>query len=241
VRPRIAANLGAVARVMRNMGLGDFVLVQPEADPADPEARKLSTHGEEILRQARVASCLSDAVRDCTLVAATSARTGGLFRRQSMGPPDEIIPLLVEQLDHTPVALVFGPEATGLTNAEIASCHYLIQIPTDPGYPALNLAQAAAICLYELRRAWLKRCSRRHETSELKSHDFSYSTFEAQERMFVDLKAALEQIHFLYGPKADALMHALRHLIGRAKPSEMEIDVLLGLARQIRWYVEHHR
>ena len=241
MRPRIAANLGAVARVMRNMGLDDFVLVQPEADPADPEARKLSTHGEEILRQARVASSLSDAVRDCTLVAATSARTGGLFRRQSMGPPDEIIPHLVEQLDHTPVALVFGPEATGLTNAEIASCHYLIHIPTDPGYPALNLAQAVAICLYELRRARLKRCSRSRETSELKSHDFGYSTFEAQERMFADLKAALEQIHFLYGPKTDALMHALRHLIGRAKPSEMEIDVLLGLARQIRWYVEHHR
>jgi tRNA/rRNA methyltransferase len=241
VRPRIAANLGAVARVMRNMGLDDFVLVQPEADPADPEARKLSTHGEEILRQARVASSLSDAVRDCTLIAATSARTGGLFRRQSMGPPDEIIPLLAEQLDHTPVALVFGPEATGLTNAEIASCHYLIHIPTDPGYPALNLAQAAAICLYELRRGWLKRCSQSRETSELKFHDFSYSTFEAQERMFAELKAALEQIHFLYGPKADALMHALRHLIGRAKPSEMEIDVLLGLARQIRWYVEHHR
>jgi tRNA/rRNA methyltransferase len=59
--------------------------------------------------------------------------------------------------------------------------------------------------------------------------------------MFADLKAALEQIHFLYGPKAEALMHALRHLIGRAKPSEMEIDVLLGLSRQIRWYVEHHR
>jgi tRNA/rRNA methyltransferase len=223
------------------MGLDDFVLVQPQADPANPEARKLSTHGEEILRQARVAQSLSEAVPECTLVAATSARTGGLFRRQSMGPPDEIIPLLVEQLDHTPVALVFGPEATGLTNAEIASCHYLIHIPTDPGYPALNLAQAVAICLYELRRAWLKRCSRRHETSELKSHDFSYSTFEAQERMFADLKAALEQIHFLYGPKAEALMHALRHLIGRAKPSEMEIDVLLGLARQIRWYVEHHR
>jgi len=241
VRPRIAANLGAVARVMRNMGLDDFVLVKPEADPADLEARKLSTHGEEVLRQAQVASSLSDAVRDCTLIAATSARTGGLFRRQSMGPPDEIIPLLVEQLDHTPIALVFGPEATGLTNAEIASCHYLIHIPTDPGYLALNLAQAVAICLYELRRAWLKRCSRSRETSELKSHEFSYSTFEVQERMFSDLRDALEEIHFLYGPKADALMHALRHLIGRAKPSEMEIDVLLGLARQIRWYVEHHR
>jgi len=64
---------------------------------------------------------------------------------------------------------------------------------------------------------------------------------ELQERMFADLRAALEKIHFLYGPKADSLMHALQHLIGRAKPSRMEVDVLFGLARQIRWYVEHHR
>jgi tRNA/rRNA methyltransferase len=241
VRPQIAANIGATARVMRNMGLCDLVLVQPAADPCDPQARKLSTHGEEILKQARIVQSLSEAVRDCTLVAATSARTGGLFRRQSMGPPDEIIPHLVEQLVGTPVALVFGPEANGLTNNEIASCHYLIHIPTDSGYPALNLAQAVAICLYELRRAWLQKSSQSLKTSDAKCRDFNSSTFESQEKMFADLRDALEQIHFLYGPKADALMHALRHLIGRAKPSDMEVDVLRGLARQIRWYVEHHR
>jgi tRNA C32,U32 (ribose-2'-O)-methylase TrmJ len=59
--------------------------------------------------------------------------------------------------------------------------------------------------------------------------------------MFADLRSALEEVHFLYGPKADSLMHALRHLIGRAKPTEMEVDLLLGLARQLRWYVDHHR
>jgi tRNA/rRNA methyltransferase len=216
------------------MGLRDLVLVNPEADPNDPEARKLSTHGEEILRQARLVASLSEAVADSTLVAATSARTGGLFRRQSMGPPDEIITHLIEEMARGPVALVFGPEATGLTNAEISCCHYLIHIPTDPGYPAMNLAQAVVICLYELRRAWLKKI-------ELPTPLSAAANFEIQERMFADLRAALEEIHFLYGPKADSLMHALRHLIGRAKPSAMEVEVLFGLARQIRWYVDHHR
>src|SRR5438128_1664768 len=159
LRPRIAANLGATARVMRNMGLRDLVLVAPEADPLEPEARKLSTHGEEILQHARVVSNLGEAVGDCVLVAGTSARTGGLFRRQSMGPPEEIIPLLLEDMTRSPVGIVFGPEATGLTNEEVARCHYLIHIPTDPGYPTLNLAQAVTICLYELRCAWLKQTS----------------------------------------------------------------------------------
>ena len=54
------------------------------------------------------------------------------------------------------------------------------------------------------------------------------------------LQTALEEIHFLYGDKADALMHALRHLLGKARLTEMETKVLLGLARQIHWYVENH-
>ena len=131
-------------------------------------------------------------------------------------------------------AEVLSHVARGMTNAEVACCHYLIHIDADPGYPTLNLAQAVTICLYELRRAFLKQ-------SETPIPSTMPAPMEMQELMFAGLRAALEQIHFLYGPKADSLMHALRHLIGRAKPSEMEVEVLLGLARQIRWYVEHHR
>jgi len=135
LRPRIAANLGATARVMRNMGLRDLVLVAAEADPLDVEARKLSTHGEEILKRARLVADLGQAVEDCVLVAATSAKTGGLFRRQSVGMPEEIIPRLAHEMMRSPVALVFGPEASGLTDADVARCHYLIHIPAAPNIP----------------------------------------------------------------------------------------------------------
>src|SRR5262249_26384376 len=142
VRPRIAANLGATARAMRNFGLNQLVLVAPEADPADRRARRLSTHGEAILEQAGIAQDFDTAVADCGLVVGTSARTGGLFRRQSMGGPDEILPHLADALDSGPAALVFGPEPSGLTNEEVSRCNFLIHLPTDPTYPALNLAQA---------------------------------------------------------------------------------------------------
>jgi tRNA/rRNA methyltransferase len=231
VRPRVAANLGAAARVMRNMGLTDLALVAPEADPSRRQARQLSTHGEAILEQARIVPELGEAIADCGLVAATSARTGKLIRGQ-FGPPRAVAARLVEAAARGPVALVFGPESSGLTNAEVARCHWLLHIPTDPSYPALNLAQAVAICLYEVRRAWL-------EKTELADSP-SAAPFALQERMFGHLQSALEDIHFLYGPKADSLMHALRHLIGRAQPTEMEVGVLFGLARQIRWYVAEH-
>jgi tRNA/rRNA methyltransferase len=229
IRPQVAGNLGATARVMHNMGLSRLVLVAPEADPADRQARQRSTHGEFILDQVRIVSDLGEAVADCVLVAGTSARVGGLMRRQSVGLPDEVLPRLAEACASAPVALVFGPEPTGLTNEEVTRCHFLLHIPTDPVYPALNLAQAVAICLYELRRAWLRR------TGPPPTSD-PVAPFAMQERMFESLRTALEGIHFLYGDKADSLMHALRHLIGRAQPTAMEVDLLFGLARQLRWY-----
>jgi tRNA/rRNA methyltransferase len=232
VRTEVAENLGATARIMRNMGLSQLVLVSPVASPADRQARRLSTHGEAILEQARLVAGLGEAVADCVLVAATSARSGGLFRQQSAGAPHDILPRFAAACVSSPVALVFGPEPTGLTNVELSRCHYLIQIPAEPSYPALNLAQAVAICLYELRRLWL-------EVSTPSMPADPPAPFVEQERAFAHLRMALEEIHFLYGPKADSLMHAVRHLLGRAQPSAMEIKVLIGLARQIRWYVRH--
>jgi tRNA/rRNA methyltransferase len=233
VRTHYPGNLGATARVMRNMGLTDLVLVDPQAGPAEREARRLSAHGEEVLERARVVADLGEAVADCVLVAATSARVGGPFRRQSVGSPDEVIPHLVAACAERPVALVFGPEPSGLRDDEVSRCHYLIHIPTDPGYPALNLAQAVAVCLYELRRTWLR------QRGAVPSRE-PPAPFELQERMFADLRRALEGVHFLWGNTAETLMHGLRHLIGRAQPTAMEVGLLLGLARQLRWYVEHH-
>src|SRR5579864_9195275 len=141
VETHIAANLGATARVMRNFGLTDLVLVAPAADPTDRNARQLSTHGESILDRCRIVPGLGEAVADCVFLAGTSARAAGVFRGQSAGPPDEVLPRLVDALETGPAALVFGPEPTGLTNDEVSRCHFLIHIPADPTYLALNLAQ----------------------------------------------------------------------------------------------------
>ena len=141
------------------------------------------------------------------------------------------MPVVVEVLRQgRPAALVFGPEPSGLDNDTVTRCHHLIRIPTGDEYSALNLAQAVAICLYELRKAW----DARDPAIEMEP---PLATFAEQEQMFCQLQTALQELHFLYGDKAEPLMHALRHLLGRARPSVMEVKVLLGLARQIRWHV----
>lgn len=213
------------------MGASDLVLVAPKADPGAREARQLSTHGEALLDRATVVEDLSSALEGCSLVAATSAYQGGLFRRQVVGTPEAILSRFAGRLDQEKVAMVFGPEDTGLTDEEIALCHFLVQIPTDPSCPVLNLAQAVTICLYELRRQWHLQVPTPKEPM---------APFEDQQRAFEHLQSALEKIHFLYGEKGEALMHGLRHLLSRAEPLPMEVRLIFGLARQIEWYVREH-
>jgi tRNA/rRNA methyltransferase len=232
-------NLGATARIMCNFGLRDLVLVNPIADRANQNAKQMSTHGEPILNAARVVADLSEAISDCVLVVGTSARSGGLFRQQNVGPPEAILPHMVEALrQDRPAALLFGPEPTGLSNEIVTRCQYLIQIPTAAEYAALNLAQAVAICVYELHKRAAHEVS--VENRPLTSCAAPSATIETQEHMLRQLQTALEEIHFLYGDKAEPLMHAIRHLLGKAALTDMEVKVLLGLARQIRWYVANH-
>jgi tRNA/rRNA methyltransferase len=233
VGTQIAANVGSVARVLRNFGCSDLVLVAPKCDPRDEYARTTATHhAEELLQTCRIVERLDDAIADCALVAGTSARTGGLFRRQTVGPPDEIASRLVEFMSAGPVALVFGPERTGLENDDVLRCHHLINVPADESYPALNLAQAVAICAYEVRRAWL----RRDETAVPRE----VAPWAMQAHGFGLLREALRQVRYLHeGERGEALMHALRHLIGRAGPSPMEVNLLIGLARQLIWVMRY--
>jgi tRNA/rRNA methyltransferase len=254
VRPRVPENIGATARIMRNFGFTELTLVSPEVGPDERQARRLSTHGESILDRARIVEDLGQAVAECVLVCATSARTGKRIRGQ-FDTPRQIARRMVDSLAAGPVGLVFGPERTGLNDGEITRCHHFVHIPAARSYPALNLAQAVAICLYEIRCALVEK---RYDSTvpepvqvisesspdmgaDEASSRSEPAPFSEQEAMFNHLREALEAIHFLYGPKADSLMHGLRRLIGRARPTHPEVGILHGLARQILWCVDRHR
>lgn len=232
VRPHYAGNLGSVARVMANFGLADLVLVAPYCSPADPEARRLATHGLPVLDAARTVPDIGDALADCTLTLATSGLTAGIAKRGMVGTPADLLPKAVEAAAAGGrVGLVFGPEPHGLSNDEIGRCHGLIHIPVDPECPSLNLAQAVTICCYELRKAWSAAVNAgRGVALPAQSPPAPHAE---QERAFEHLREALTAVGFLFGTRADALMHAVRQLVGRAGPSSQEVRLLHGLARQL--------
>ncbi len=144
-------NLGSIARVMKNMGLHQLVLVNPLCDPHCEEAQQMAVHAADVLQSAQIVSTLPAALAGCRRAIATTARDRAL--NIPLEHPRHGLPWLIDTNDGTTptdAALIFGPEDRGLSNVELNYAQRCIRIPSSPVYATLNLAQAVAICCYEL-------------------------------------------------------------------------------------------
>ena len=146
VEPAGPLNVGSVARVMKNMGLHQLILVNPQCDHLGEEARLMAVRAADILENARVVESLPEALVGCTRAIATTGDDRPFATKRE--EPADALPWLLE----APSALIFGREDCGLTNTELNYAQRLIRIPSSDAYTSLNLAQAVAVCCYELYR-----------------------------------------------------------------------------------------
>jgi tRNA/rRNA methyltransferase len=234
ISPSGPANIGAVCRAMANMGLSELVITAPRCDVRDAAAVGYAAHGYPVLDAARVLPDIPAALAGCVRSYATTSKLG-LYRRQAAITPADAAPEALAAGGR--VAFVFGREDYGLQNRELLHFDRIVSIPAAETYPVLNLAAAVTVVCYELRRAWL--AVEGHAALPL-AIDPGLATSETKQLMFERLFDALEAVGFLFGQNPDHLKYALRHMLGRVDLSVTEVDVLIGMARQIRWYVDHH-
>lgn len=212
-------NIGASARAMKTMGLSSLVLVNPKEYPhADATAR--ASGADDILAQARVCSDIDTALADCQLVIGASARTRSI-------PCPVISPAQCARLAFAAsqagrVAILFGCEQSGLSNAEIDRCHKLVQIPANPRYSSLNLAAAVQIICYEIFVA--------ANADAAVDVDLQAMVSAAEmERFYQHLEDTLVALEFLDPDNPRQLMRRLRRLFNRARPDENEVNILRGM------------
>jgi len=146
-RPSEPGNVGAVCRVMKNMGLSRLRIVAPEHfDEAALLAR--TVHAEDVWRGAGFFDSLADAAADCSLVVGTTRRRGR--RRKTISMEPRALTAWLKDQEHAPLALVFGNERTGLEEDELNFCNVASHIPVSDSFPSLNLSHAVQIYAYEL-------------------------------------------------------------------------------------------
>ncbi|MHB0776260.1 RNA methyltransferase [Halomonas sp. WWR20] len=223
-------NIGGAARAMQNMGLTDLALVAPRCVAQSLEAYSRASGANALVTQAVEHARLEEAVADCTLVVGASARSRHLpwpmLTPRQLGErlPAELAP------DNARVALVFGREDTGLSNAELQRCHQHVHIPTNPDFSSLNLAAAVQVLAYECRQAWLAQ-----QEDTLAPMPFGVewdnppASHEDLERFFAHLERTLTTIDFHDPDNPRQLMSRLRRLFLRSRLDRMEMNILRGI------------
>ena len=224
VSPRNPLNIGAAARAMSNFGFTKLRLVNPY-DVAFQEARS-AVRSRYILEQTDVFDSLPAAVADCQLVVGTTA----------VGHRDLHIPLyrletaaqmMRETLASAPVALLFGSEKFGLSNEDMSHCHWLLRIPTRDEHGSMNLGQAVAICLYELKR-----------DSSVAEQRFPAPTLAAAEdveRFTTQLLDLLARSGYVNEVTAQSTELKIRRLVRRMGLLASDAETWHGVLRQILW------
>ena len=148
--PKDARNIGAVCRAMKTMGLSKLYVVGGSA-VITPESKRLAVHAVDVLENGIQMNTLEEAVRGCSFIAGFTKRHGQR-RKQVYLTPRQLAGRL-QALD-AESALVFGNEASGLSDEELMICHGAVTIPSSPQCPSLNLSHAVQVITYEIRRTF---------------------------------------------------------------------------------------
>jgi TrmH family RNA methyltransferase len=218
-RPQKLVNIAGTVRAMKNMGLRRLRLVQP-LEYATDVVGGIAHRSDDLLAATTIHASLDDALADAIYVVGTTARPRGSAAPSTT--PRLLAPDLLARAAAGPVALLFGPEDNGLTNAELDRCHTVLSIPTDPAYRSLNLAQAVLLVAYEIWLASAQPPTPRRE---------SYLPANAAqlEGLFDAIERALWGVEFFKTGHAEGIMRSLRSLIHRAQPDTREAALLKAI------------
>lgn len=227
VEPAGPLNVGAIARIMKNMGLQQLVLVNPQCDPLSLEAQQMAVHAFDILQAAQIVETLPAALQGCTRAIATTVRMRTLDTH--LEDPQTALPWLTATPGQA-AALIFGPEYRGLSNEELYYAQRFVRIPSSSAYPSLNLAQAVAICCYELAKS-----AQTPERNCLPAIAADYASLEVLEGFYQQLEELLLKIGYLYSHTATSRMEKFRQMFNRAQLENSEVAMLRGILTQMEW------
>ncbi len=228
-------NVGSAARALKTMGFKNLRLINPKMKDIakEAEATALASGAIDILEASQESESLRKAVEGCPLV------LGFTSRDREFGPPavDWISArgMIQEALAaNQQVALLYGPERTGLDNEHLALCTHRVWLDANPAYPSLNLAQAMMVCAYTLRESLQSSFEGSNSKFMLNREDLAdFADPAAIAAMLEHWREGLEAIGYLDPNNPKKLMPRLQALFARSRLHKEEIDLLRGIAKQM--------
>lgn len=220
-------NLGAVARIMMNMGFDDLRLIRPKCEVLCSDSLNRAVHAKEILNSASIHQTIGEALKDIDFLFGTAQK-----KRE--------IPLAFFHLDqwsqselsklNGKVGLLFGTEDRGLSKNELKYCHGQISIASSEKFPSLNLSHAVGLLLYEINQK-LKLLDQTNHPDKV---EIKVAKNSQRREFYFDLKNSLLNIDFLNPQNPDLIMKEIENIFEKSQLSHRELQLLRGIVRQIK-------
>jgi tRNA (cytidine32/uridine32-2'-O)-methyltransferase len=231
-----SGNIGAAARAMKTMGVGELVLVEPKEYPT-AKATARAAGAADVLHKARVVATLDEALSDCQMVFGASARMRTI--PWPVMTPREAGQLVLNEPEGASIAIVFGREDAGLTNEELRRCHYHICIPGNENYPVLNVAAAVQVICYEMRMTALSSVQAPISDKpvmplEISDWDEPLVSAEDMERFMKHFEETLLDIGFFDPNNPKQLMTRARRLFMRTRMDRLEMNLMRGVLSTVQ-------
>ncbi len=226
VRPQMGENIGAVARAMSNFGLKELRIAEPRDGWPNPKALEMAAGAESIIQNAVVYENFQAAMADVQLAFATTARPRNTDKRV-MEPAAAMAEIRAHCDAGLNVALVFGPERSGLANDDITLCDTLVSIPTAPENSSLNIAQSAVLIGYE----WFRASG---DAPQLSREAPDPAPMEDWHGLFVQMEGYLDAVdYFRVEARKPVMWTNLQHMLLRARWNPQQVRTFRGMLRSV--------
>lgn len=223
--PKFPGNIGSAARAMKNMGFSKLIVISDKEYELD-KIKQMATHAaEDIVNSISWHKDINQALAETNYIVGTTARLGR-NRKRSLFTPDKLAEQIEKLGPENKIAILFGPEDSGLQNNELRLCHAFVSIPTSD-FSSLNLAQAVMIISYTI----FSKLS--HEPKENLP---KLATRQELDALFKHMQEVLVLISFMQKDNTDYWLDNFRHLSSRFPLRAREARMLRGIFRQIEWY-----
>ena len=221
VKPQLGENIGACARSMKNFGFTNLNIVSPKINFPNHKAKATSVGAFDIINKAKVYNKTSEAISNFNTIVSLSARRRDINKKHIS--LNDFVKLL-KKSKNSNFGLMFGPEASGLSNEDLSFSNYVLQIPTSPKFKSLNLSHSLTIICYEIFKVFNEKLFEKKTTSIKISSKSKINSLIKHLLRLLD-----EKEFFLPKEKKHSMLLNINNLIYRLEPNDKELRILASI------------
>ena len=221
VNPQLGENIGSCARALKNFGFSDLNIVKPRDGWPNTKARMTSVGAYDLIKSAKLFDTVDQAVKKFDIVLATSARRRDIQKKHiSLSDFNNFL----KKYNKANIGIMFGPEASGLSNHDLSLANFIIQVPTANKLTSLNLSHAVIVVCYEIfKSTHLKKEKKVKILNKLASK-------KSIQNMIIFLEKLLDQKKFFKPPeKKKSMILNINNIFGRLELSDKEMRILFSI------------